>query len=99
MTFVGDYNLDGYPDILVPLIDSQGIRKLHFTELSGVSSIELWKNTPCDNLLCGPDATYEGRRALTKVTTGVDALVNIPNPYAAAFLDLDESVIGTISNV
>jgi hypothetical protein len=81
LTTQGDYNLDGYPDILVPLVDQ-----------NGQTTIELWENVGCTVALCGYDANSEGRRTFTKVTEGVSALTNIENPYAATFLDVDENV-------
>jgi len=48
-------------------------------------------NTKCTTDKCSQQATDEDRRTFEKVDDGIDALVNIPNPYAAAFFDIDEN--------
>jgi len=78
---IGDYNIDGFPDILVPLVGNQG------------PTTELWQNVECDVGLCGPIASAAERRAFMRVDSGVDALVSITNPYAATFFDLNENGI------
>lgn len=79
---VGDYNLDGYPDLLV---------------VSGTpgnngrpSSATLLQSVLCTD--CLPSAVTNKRRSFVKVTDGADALNLAQDVRAAAFLDLDEDV-------
>lgn len=76
----GDYNLDGYPDILIPFMDN-----------NGNTEIELWQNVPCTVALCGSDATDNGLRTFQVVSDGTDALTNIANATSATFFDFDEN--------
>jgi integrin alpha FG-GAP repeat containing protein 1 len=80
---VGDYNLDGYPDLLV---------------VSGTpgnngrpSSATLFQSVLCADT-CMPSAVTKKRRSFVKVTDGADALNLAQDVRAAAFLDLDEDV-------
>ncbi|KAG0054100.1 hypothetical protein BGZ83_011984 [Gryganskiella cystojenkinii] len=84
---VGDYNLDGYPDLLV---------------VSGTagnndrpSSATLLQSVLCrsDNG-CVPSEVDAKRRSFVKVTEGANELNNLQDVRAAAFLDLDED--GTV---
>jgi len=79
----GDYNIDGYPDLLISLV-RPGDKGPH---------IELWENVACTDTLCG--AGRDGR-TFVNVTSNVDALVSIPNAYSAVFVDLGENGISDI---
>eukprot|EP01102_Stenamoeba_stenopodia_P008785 TRINITY_DN2564_c0_g1_i4.p1 TRINITY_DN2564_c0_g1~~TRINITY_DN2564_c0_g1_i4.p1 ORF type:complete len:629 (-),score=105.35 TRINITY_DN2564_c0_g1_i4:1706-3592(-) len=76
----GDYNFDGYPDLLVPVVTS-----------GGAYMVQLWENIPCTEDLCGNDATEANHRTFQFVNDDTtSALGNITNAYAATFIDLDE---------
>lgn len=70
----GDYNLDGYPDLLVTTNER----------------VLLLQSVLCDSTLCSSSAQQAGRRSFTVVSTGTDALSKIANPTQAAFFDIDE---------
>ncbi len=74
--------MDGYPDLLIPFMEAT----------TGKTTIQLWQNVGCSDDLCGSDATSNGRRTFSQVTSGVDALTNLQNPYEATFFDIDEDV-------
>eukprot|EP01114_Cavostelium_apophysatum_P009861 TRINITY_DN2316_c0_g1_i2.p1 TRINITY_DN2316_c0_g1~~TRINITY_DN2316_c0_g1_i2.p1 ORF type:complete len:678 (+),score=117.31 TRINITY_DN2316_c0_g1_i2:215-2248(+) len=74
----GDYNLDGYPDLLVPVVSN------------GKSRVELYKSVPCNSQTCGSAAAEQNMRTFEKVTEDVDALTSVENAYAAAFIDFGE---------
>ncbi|EGG17210.1 putative integrin alpha FG-GAP repeat-containing protein [Cavenderia fasciculata] len=76
---VGDYNIDGYPDILIA-----------FTNSSGTSHLELWENVGCTDQICG---TGVGGRGFSAVNDGTDALVQINNAVMGVFVDLGEDGI------
>jgi len=78
---VGDYNVDGYPDILVPVMNPK----------DGSTYIQLWVNVECSSnrAECTNAAIQAKRRTFSLVVTGVDAL-NIRGGFAATFFDLDE---------
>lgn len=61
----GDYNLDGYPDVLVPVQNGSSV------------ALSLWQNVPCSDTLCASDATSAGARTFQVVTKGVGALSSI----------------------
>ncbi|KAF2074710.1 hypothetical protein CYY_003986 [Polysphondylium violaceum] len=79
----GDYNIDGYPDLLLSVI-RPGDKGPH---------IELWENVACTESLCG--AGRSGR-TFVNVTSNVDDLVSIENAYSAVFVDLGENGISDI---
>lgn len=85
---VGDYNLDGYPDLLVVSGTPGDNRK--------PSSATLLQSVLCtnDDPVCLPSAVEAGRRSFVKVTEGADPLNLVNDVRAAAFLDLDEDVSG-----
>lgn len=72
----GDYNLDGYPDLLVTTSER----------------VILLQSILCDPKLCASSAVKADRRSFAMVTTGTDILNKIPNPSQAAFFDIDEDV-------
>lgn len=72
----GDYNLDGYPDLLV----------------TTNKQVLLLENTVCNNRLCSSLASQAGRRTFTIVKDGTDALTKISRPKHATFFDIDEDV-------
>ncbi len=77
---LGDYNLDGYPDILV--VTSNG-KESHVTLLESIL---------CTIHKCPASAVASQRRAFVKVSDGAHPLNDIINAKSAAFLDLDEDV-------
>ncbi|KAG9301641.1 hypothetical protein G9A89_016711 [Geosiphon pyriformis] len=72
---IGDYNLDGYPDILV---------------ISETGSVSLWQSVLCTSGKCWPAAVNAQRRTFVKVVSGAEALNSLTEATAATFLDLDE---------
>lgn len=72
----GDYNMDGYPDLLVTTNER----------------VILLQSIPCDSKLCSVDAVNAGKRSFEMVITGADILNKIPDPSQAAFFDIDEDV-------
>ncbi|KAG2226834.1 hypothetical protein INT45_005799 [Circinella minor] len=70
----GDYNLDGYPDLLV----------------TTNNKVLLLDSTLCSNQLCTSGATMASRRTFSVVRQGAEALSKIPNPRQAVFFDIDE---------
>ncbi|KAG0364322.1 hypothetical protein BC939DRAFT_458332 [Gamsiella multidivaricata] len=85
---VGDYNLDGYPDLLV-VSGTAG-------DSNQPASATLLQSVLCssDDSVCMPSAVAAKRRTFVKVTEGADALNSVQDVRAAAFLDLDED--GTV---
>ncbi|KAG0210115.1 hypothetical protein BGX28_009656 [Mortierella sp. GBA30] len=81
---VGDYNLDGYPDLLVVSGTPDNNRR--------PSSATLLQSVLCtsNDDGCMPSAVAAKRRSFVKVTDGADALNSVQDVRAAAFLDLDE---------
>jgi integrin alpha FG-GAP repeat containing protein 1 len=73
----GDYNLDGYPDLLV--VTNQ--------------RVVLLESVLCDTDVCTQEATDAYRRSFKMVSKGADALSkDISNPRQAAFFDIAEDV-------
>ncbi|KAF9583315.1 hypothetical protein BGW38_009764 [Lunasporangiospora selenospora] len=85
---VGDYNLDGYPDLLV-VSGTPGNN-------NRPSSATLLQSILCSagDDTCLPSAVTAKRRSFVKVTDGADALNQVQDVRAAAFIDLDED--GTV---
>ncbi|GAA5798014.1 hypothetical protein HPULCUR_003412 [Helicostylum pulchrum] len=72
---VGDYNMDGYPDLLVTTSER----------------VILLESIPCDSNICSSATEKAGRRSFELVTAGADILNKISNPSQAAFFDIDEN--------
>ncbi|CAG8552359.1 22065_t:CDS:10, partial [Racocetra persica] len=75
---IGDYNFDGYPDILV--ISSSG----------STYRASLFQSVPCTNQKCNSLEVESQRRTFTRVVDGASALNDITDARSAAFMDLDE---------
>lgn len=72
----GDYNMDGYPDLLV----------------TTNKRVVLLQSILCTEELCTSEAVQAEKRSFSLVTTGVEALESVPKPRQAAFFDIDEDV-------
>ncbi|KAJ3295635.1 hypothetical protein HK104_002440 [Borealophlyctis nickersoniae] len=73
---IGDYNNDGYPDLLVTTSES-GIRVL--------------KSIPCTEAACGRTATAQARRAFSVISRGLEVIDKLPGKkMGGTFMDLDE---------
>ncbi|KAJ3055510.1 hypothetical protein HK097_010285 [Rhizophlyctis rosea] len=73
---IGDFNNDGYPDILVTTVDN-GVRLL--------------KSVPCSVDICGAKAVESGRRGVEDVVLGTEAVRGVSGKVVGGgFLDLDE---------
>ncbi|KAI8072567.1 hypothetical protein BC940DRAFT_292890 [Gongronella butleri] len=70
----GDYNLDGYPDLLL----TTNKRAL------------LLQSDLCTAETCSSDAVQANRRTFSLVSSGADSLSKISNPRHATFFDIDE---------
>jgi hypothetical protein len=77
---LGDYNLDGYPDLLVITSNNKG------------SHATLLESILCTNRKCSTSAVASQKRTFVKVNDGAQPLNDINNAKNAAFLDLDEDV-------
>ncbi|KAI7897751.1 uncharacterized protein BX663DRAFT_481196 [Cokeromyces recurvatus] len=71
---IGDYNLDGYPDVLVTTTER----------------VILLKSVLCTLELCTSNAKASSRRSFEVVTTGAEILNQLSNPSQATFFDIDE---------
>lgn len=81
---LGDYNNDGYTDILLVIKTS--------TFTSSYTTIKLLESIPC-NSNCFPAAQEIKRRYFKVVDKGLDQVAKIGNPVKAAFLDYNNNVI------
>ncbi|CAO3681171.1 unnamed protein product [Rhizopus microsporus] len=70
----GDYNMDGYPDLLV----------------TTSQRVILLQSILCNSKMCTDKATKLGRRTFSVVRAGSDALEKVTHPRQAAFFDIDE---------
>ncbi|KAI8085765.1 uncharacterized protein B0P05DRAFT_466374 [Gilbertella persicaria] len=70
----GDYNLDGYPDLLV----------------TTNKRVLLLQSVLCDSGLCSDEAVVAAKRTFSLVSTGVEALDSMTSATQAAFFDIDE---------
>lgn len=78
----GDYNIDRFADLLVPLL-SKG---------NNIAQASLWKNVPCTEDLCGEAATKAKRRTFQAITDATStALTSLKGGFGASWFDLDES--------
>eukprot|EP01122_Echinamoeba_exundans_P015028 TRINITY_DN696_c0_g1_i1.p1 TRINITY_DN696_c0_g1~~TRINITY_DN696_c0_g1_i1.p1 ORF type:complete len:505 (+),score=116.30 TRINITY_DN696_c0_g1_i1:852-2366(+) len=77
---VGDFNLDRFPDLLVPV------------DVNGTIRVELWENIPCAPSLCSADAVAAGRRTFHQMASSLTGdLLAMTGAFAAAPFDLDET--------
>lgn len=78
----GDYNIDRFADLLVPLISTS----------SNLAHASIWKNIPCTNDLCGEAATKAKRRTFQSIAdASSSALTSLNGAFGASWYDLDES--------
>ncbi|KAJ9055507.1 hypothetical protein DSO57_1003208 [Entomophthora muscae] len=80
---VGDYNLDGYPDLLVSLSDSKAS--------SGKTAIAILVSTPCTAELCTSAQVSSRKRTYRLLTQGIQPLLNQTSHfYDGHFFDFKE---------
>ncbi|RUS19475.1 hypothetical protein BC937DRAFT_87413 [Endogone sp. FLAS-F59071] len=84
---IGDYNLDGYPDLLLISTPNSG----------STSHVILLESVLCTLDTCSSHAVAAERRTFVKVVKGANVLTSMANPRAAAFFDIDED--GTLDIV
>ncbi|KAL8286465.1 hypothetical protein RQP46_004482 [Phenoliferia psychrophenolica] len=75
---IGDYNIDGYPDLLI------------LTSQSGSRIATLLESRPCDKASCTPGETSRGRRAFRVRTDGAEALTKITDAESVHWMDMDD---------
>jgi integrin alpha FG-GAP repeat containing protein 1 len=77
MICVGDYNLDGYPDLLV-------------TTTKKVMLLQsVWCSTQGQ---CTDQAIKSSKRTFSLIRSGAESLTRLSNPRHATFFDIDEDV-------
>eukprot|EP00906_Rhabdomonas_costata_P031059 RCo043901 len=80
---LGDYNVDGYPDLLLVTVAAGSNR--------GAGNVTLWQNVPCTLFNCGVEESAAEQRTATLVQgTGVLPLRSLGNAAMAFFFTLDE---------
>lgn len=77
---IGDYNIDGYPDLLILTSSSRSRR------------VNLLESRPCDATACTAGEIERGRRAFRVVTDGAEALTSIKDAESAHWIDMDDDV-------
>lgn len=80
---LGDYNKDGYPDILLIASDSSGADQGSPVMLESVS---------CTKKRCGLQADQSSRRAFAPVGVRPNVLDDIDDAKVVSFVDIDEQV-------
>ncbi|SGY75403.1 BQ5605_C005g03425 [Microbotryum silenes-dioicae] len=76
---IGDYNIDGYPDLL-----------LLTTQAGGGRNVKLLQSRPCDKASCTPGEVKARRRAFAEVTAGAEVLTKIRDAESAHWIDIDD---------
>jgi integrin alpha FG-GAP repeat containing protein 1 len=90
----GDINMDGYPDLLVPLqrVGDDGITRY----------MTMWLNVPCDSARCTAQAVAAGRRTYQRVQDidpTYSVLSSIEHAYSGGFFDFNEQgAVGLMIN-
>lgn len=79
---LGDYNHDGYPELL--LISSSDNNPTQGTPI-------VLENVPCDHT-CTAEQSGAHRRTFQQLAHGVQSLNKISDAMGAAWIDLDEDV-------
>ncbi|ORY59424.1 hypothetical protein BCR35DRAFT_283657 [Leucosporidium creatinivorum] len=75
---IGDYNIDGYPDLLV------------LTSNSGQRKVNILQSRPCDATSCTKEEIRKARRAFRVVEEGAEVLSKIQDAESAHWLDVDD---------
>ncbi|KAI8895708.1 hypothetical protein BC833DRAFT_600315 [Globomyces pollinis-pini] len=81
---LGDYNNDGFPDMLVTSF-------LNGSPSS--NSVELLQSVPCSKDICSPEAFKSNRRFFQIVQEAANSFSTIPNHLGGAFIDVDDNGI------
>jgi len=78
----GDYNVDRFTDLLVPLLPAS----------NNIAQMTLWESVACTHEACGTPATSAKRRTFHFVAgESSSALSSLPGAFSASWFDLDES--------
>lgn len=77
---IGDYNIDGYPDLL--LLTSTGSQR----------RVSILQSRPCDATSCTKEEVKSARRAFRVVKEGAEVLSKIHDAESAHWVDVDDDV-------
>ena len=88
---VGDFSLDGFPDI-IPIIASAPTGGVLGVGASINRTPYLLTSVPCARGVVGCGANGQGRRGFTTIDAGSEALQQIVDARGVTVLDLDEDV-------
>lgn len=80
---IGDYNIDGFPDILLVTENAE----------SKEAAARLLQSMPCIHNKCSDLEVKKARRYFQWVKEGVTALTAVADVKKAVFFDLDEDVL------
>ncbi|CEQ39850.1 SPOSA6832_01410, partial [Sporobolomyces salmonicolor] len=75
---IGDYNIDGYPDLLL------------LTQKGSSKTVNLLQSRPCEKVSCSEEEIKKGRRGFRVVEEGATDLANIKDAESAHWVDVDD---------
>lgn len=79
---IGDFNIDGYPDLLVLTSSKSGRDK----------QAVILQSRPCEKVSCTEEEIKHGRRAFRVLIGGAEALSKITDVESATWVDIDDDV-------
>ncbi|GAA5822622.1 hypothetical protein JCM11251_004321 [Rhodosporidiobolus azoricus] len=77
---IGDYNIDGYPDLLILTTPPTGTARV----------ATILQSRPCEKGSCTTAEAEKGRRAFRVLTEGADALGKIRDVESVSWVDMDD---------
>ncbi|GAA6006356.1 hypothetical protein JCM10207_000615 [Rhodosporidiobolus poonsookiae] len=75
---IGDYNIDGYPDLLV------------LTSAGSAKTATVLQSRPCEKGSCTDGETKRARRAFRVLSEGAEALAKLRDVESASWVDMDD---------
>ncbi|GAA5877748.1 hypothetical protein JCM1840_003347 [Sporobolomyces johnsonii] len=75
---IGDYNIDGYPDLLL------------LTQKGSSKTVNLLESRPCEKVSCSDEEIKKGRRGFRVVEAGAADLAKIKDAESAHWVDVDD---------
>jgi integrin alpha FG-GAP repeat containing protein 1 len=97
---IGDYNVDGFPDLLLTIHNSTaapGGGVLAGSRKAG-TQVKVLENVPCSKGVAGCEGKKDGRGLKVGSGSGWEALDEIWDASGASWLDVDDDVSTSSSN-